>query len=341
MVSLARNNIQQLGDKNEWKTMEDDKEEDTFAKEVEMLENPYGTKNLLGSGMYAATYKEVPGNPAKNNHKVVAVKKFFHNDDFNLRTLHNERTILEKLRGHEHIVTFYFHSNVFLYMEFLGEQNLRTWWEHNTYYAPSRDTVGIEVEWMNQTLLHILRGLCSALVFLKENGIVHFDIKSDNIMLRNNDPACPVLIDFGRSYEMAGAIVHDQYWGEDGPPCGAYCCQPPEILNIIYRHARRRPPASITFNNTVDVYCTGVLMFNLFCDEYPNGFFVSETKCIVPLLEKISKRDWASNKTFANNMELCRIVTPMLSENYLQRPDAQDVLVQVELLLAAKKTAVC
>ncbi len=313
--------------------------DDTFSEDVEMLGNPHGKKNLLGSGTYAATYKEeIPYNMRGQNAfnlataGVVAVKKFFPDDDgndFNIRTLHNERKILEKLVGHKHVVTFYSHANNFLYMEYLGEQNLNDWWDD-----------GQPMDWKNHTLLQILRGLSSALVFLTENDIIHFDIKADNIMLKNNDPAFPVLIDFGRSYEMSGAIVHDQDWGTDGPPCGAYCCQPPEILKIVDRHYHRRPPMwDNAFNNTVDVYCTGVLVFRLFCDKYPNGFFPSNGEYALPLLEKTSKRGWASNEKFAK-MELRGIATQMLSENYMQRSSAQDVLAHVDLLFAATGTVV-
>ena len=65
-----------------------------------------------------------------------------------------------------------------IYMEYLGEQNLNDWWDD-----------GQPMDWKNHTLLQILRGLSSALVFLTENDIIHFDIKADNIMLKNNDPA--------------------------------------------------------------------------------------------------------------------------------------------------------
>jgi len=300
---------------------------DTFDEDVEKLKNPYGTENLLGSGTYAATYKCVVGED------VMAVKKFFLNKEnekdrnFSWRVLGNERTILASFQPHDNIVNFYRCEDNFLYMEFLGDQHMGTWWR--THKEHNSDA------WRNETLKQILRCLCSALIFLKENGVIHFDIKEDNIVLRNNDPSRAVLIDFGRSVQMDGDCIYDQIWDTDGPPCGAYCCQPPEILNILFRYSHRRPPMINSFDTAVDIYSVGVLLFYKFCDEYPNGFFISESRYIAPLLQNVSKREWASNETFAR-MEMRRIVTYMLLENHYERPDAQEILTRLTLLTASK-----
>jgi serine/threonine protein kinase/CheY-like chemotaxis protein len=45
----------------------------------------------------------------------------------------------------------------------------------------------------------LTQGLLDALVTLRASGIVHRDLKPSNIMLRENDPRQPVLIDFGLS----------------------------------------------------------------------------------------------------------------------------------------------
>ena len=54
---------------------------DSFERDVKMLDNPYGTKNLLGFGTYAATYKQDTNSLQKiempSDISVVAIKKFF------------------------------------------------------------------------------------------------------------------------------------------------------------------------------------------------------------------------------------------------------------------------
>lgn len=305
---------------------------DSFERDVKMLDNPYGTKDLLGFGTYAATYKQDTNSLQKieipSNISVVAIKKFFpdeENDDYNARTLAKERAILETVRGYPGVVTYYNSMGNFLYMEYLGDNNLSRWWNRS-------DTLANK----NLALIKLLQGLSSALVFLRERGVIHFDIKADNVMLRENDPGHPVLIDFGRSIQASGP-VEDQDWGADGPPCGAYCCQPPEILHLISRHYNRRPPTHCTFDARVDVYCTAVMIYHLFCDEYPNGFYVSEVTSVLPLLENIAQREWVSNAVFSKmDPKLRDVVGHMLTENHLYRPEPETVLASADFLLASR-----
>jgi len=84
---------------------------------------------------------------------------------------------------------------------------------------------------------------------LHENGMCHFDIKPENIVLRNNNPELPVLIDFEFAH-------HDRAWKLDktyaidihrskGTP--GYCA--PEVLE----HAFGGPPS--------DVWSFGIVLF--------------------------------------------------------------------------------
>ena len=71
--------------------------------------------------------------------------------------------------------------------DFIEGPTLRRWREKQTYVALPTAIKAV------RKLLTILR-VCHA------NGVVHRDIKPNNIILADGDPSCPVLLDFGLSY---------------------------------------------------------------------------------------------------------------------------------------------
>ncbi|MEL7354915.1 MAG: serine/threonine-protein kinase, partial [Cyanobacteria bacterium J06560_5] len=57
-----------------------------------------------------------------------------------------------------------------------------------------------------QTVIEMLTGLLNAIAFIHSKGIVHRDIKPDNIILRSQNNQ-PVLIDFGAVKETMNTVI--------------------------------------------------------------------------------------------------------------------------------------
>lgn len=279
--------------------------------------------NLVGEGVWGKIFKKPFADGG-----IIAVKEFKMDDDDNEYVQHvmsNEMYILQKLNNdvHPNIINVKWFSTYSYGMEYI-ECDLKHWW--------------LKQEDKNIALRQILKTISSALVFLKENKIVHMDIKYDNVMVRNN--AC-VLIDFGCSVQMEhGDRIYDQEWWI--PPCGAFCCAPPEILQIVLQYQRRQDRQHIGmttninpdlyFSYSVDMYCLGVLMYYLYCGDYPHGFSLSlfgpKTEGIVKkLLLNISLCNWKENSMFQSmDMNLQKHIESMLSANLNERPEPENFL---------------
>ncbi len=286
-----------------------------FSKDVASL----CSDDLVGEGVWGKIFKKTNADG-----EIVAVKEFKmedEDDEYFQHVMCNEMSILQKLNNdvHPNIINVKWFSTYSYGMEYI-ECDLKHWW-------PKQKN-------KNLALMQVLKTISSALVFLKENKIVHMDIKYDNVMVRNN--AC-VLIDFGCSVQMDRDKIYDQEW--DIPPCGAFCCAPPEILQIVLQYQRRQDRQhlgmttninpDLYFSYSVDIYCLGVLIYYLYCGDYPHGFtksyFGPKTERIVKLLlHNISLCKWKENVEFQTmNTTLQKNIESMLSANSNERPEPE------------------
>ena len=289
-----------------------------FSKDVASL----CSYNLIGEGVWGKIFKcqDADG-------EIIAVKKFKKEDDDDEYVQHvisNEMSILQNLNRdvkHTNIINVKWFSLNSYGMEYI-DCNLKQWWQKQ--------------EDKNEAIMQIIKTLSSALVFLKKNKIVHMDIKYDNVMIRNN--AC-VLIDFGCSVQLQdGDKMYDQEWWI--PPCGAFCCAPPEILQIVLQYQRRQNRKHLDmitninpelyFSYSVDMYCLGVLIYFLYCGEYPHGFtksyFNEKTEGIVKqLLHNISLCIYERNAVFQSmGAKIQEYIQSMLNANLNERPVPED-----------------
>jgi serine/threonine protein kinase, bacterial len=170
-----------------------------------LLNNRYRVIQTLGSGGFGDTFlaedTQMPSQrrcvvkqlkPIQNNAQIYQLVK---------ERFQREAAILEELGGnHEQIPTLYayFSSEDKFYL-------VQEWVEGETLTTAIQQR-GLFSEF---TVREILLSLLPVLDFVHSRGIVHRDIKPDNIIIRNRDQK-PVLIDFGAVRETMGTAVNSQ-----------------------------------------------------------------------------------------------------------------------------------
>lgn len=119
-------------------------------------------------------------------------------------------------------------------------------------------------------VIHILLGVIDAVVAAHAAGIVHRDLKLENIFLVDNrdDPGAPhvKILDWG----IAKDVVHDVRHTDEGTLVGT-----PEYVSPEQVRGKRATPQS-------DVYSLGVMAYELFVQEPP---FMAETAAEILMMQ--------------------------------------------------------
>ncbi|XP_064417992.1 serine/threonine-protein kinase 33-like [Latimeria chalumnae] len=107
---------------------------------------------------------------------------------------------------------------------------------------------------------HIILSLAGAVAYLHKNGIVHRDLKLENILVKSNDSNDDTelklnikVTDFGLSVVKGG--FGSESWLQD--PCGTPLYMAPEIVN------------NYDYSQQCDIWSTGVIMYTLLCGHSP------------------------------------------------------------------------
>ncbi|WP_448380728.1 protein kinase domain-containing protein [Gloeomargarita sp.] len=157
----------------------------------EKLAGRYQVVKILGSGGFGTTYlaqdTQRPGQPAC----VVKHLKPDNRDEFVVTTarrlFNSEAEILEKLGKHDQIPALlaYFEENgeFYLVQEFIEGH-------------PLSQEIQRGAPWPQEKVVKMLADVLGTLEFVHRNGVIHRDIKPDNLIRRKSDGKL-VLIDFG------------------------------------------------------------------------------------------------------------------------------------------------
>jgi hypothetical protein len=117
-----------------------------------------------------------------------------------------------------------------------------------------------------QRILTIVRRLCTTLVYLHGKGVVHRDLKPDNVIVRRGD--WPVLVDFGLSLRFAGTLGRETLEIDAGTK-GTPAYMAPEQLRGEFVDAR------------AGLYAPGCLLYGLLTGRPP---FESVAEVLDPAL---------------------------------------------------------
>ncbi len=118
----------------------------------------------------------------------------------------------------------------------------------------------------NETKLFFLFMVIVALRFLRDNSIVHIDLKPENLLMKIvGDGKQSVhylikLIDFGESYSSKIDMLSGIFFIDSGNSGRGFTIPyaPPELLSKSKR-----------FDEKTDVYSFGVIMFKLMFNHFP------------------------------------------------------------------------
>ncbi|MBE9231772.1 protein kinase [Cuspidothrix issatschenkoi LEGE 03284] len=166
-----------------------------------LLDHRYQVIRILSNGGFGQTYiaqdTRRPGNPicmVKHLKPANSDSNFFATAK---RLFHNEAETLEKLSNHDQIprLLAYFDENqeFFLVQEFIDGHTL------NEELIPGQP-------WSETQVMQMLLDILSILEFVHEEGVIHRDIKPNNIIRRASDYKL-VLVDFGAVKQLRSSLV--------------------------------------------------------------------------------------------------------------------------------------
>ncbi|KAB8315005.1 serine/threonine protein kinase [Tolypothrix campylonemoides VB511288] len=170
-----------------------------------LLSERYRIISVLGSGGFCDTFlaedTQMPSGRRCVIKQLKPVNNDFQVDELVQKRFQREAAILEELGGASNqIPTLYAYfqtaGQFYLVQEWIDGENLAQKVQHSGCLSESE-------------VVSILISLLDVLEYIHSKGIIHRDIKPDNIMLRSSDNK-PVLIDFGAVRETMGIVVNTQ-----------------------------------------------------------------------------------------------------------------------------------
>lgn len=152
--------------------------------------------------------------------------------------------------------------------------------------------------------IRIIKQVVSAVLYCHINGIVHRDIKSDNILFLNQDINSPVkLIDFGISVKFEKDTKLKE-------KTGTVLYIAPEVISGSY-------------DEKCDIWSCGVLMYMMLCGVPPfNG------KSRKEVMEKVKRGQFSFSSKIWNviSSEAKNLISQMLTLDPESRPSCREVL---------------
>ncbi len=212
------------------------------------IEDDYIIGDILGEGGYGKVHAAISRKSGKRCAVKAINKGRIAHDEFSqevdaLRTIH-------LLGGHKNIAAvesmYENDKNFFLVEEFVAGGEMFQHLVNNGAYSEA-------------TAAELLRSLARGLHFLHCNGIVHADVKPENVLLSSWDDAKAdvKLVDFGCS----GKVGH-----VSGRPVGGTACYwPPEVIT----HYQMNSGNGLELATETDMWAAGIVLFIMLTGAHP------------------------------------------------------------------------
>jgi serine/threonine protein kinase len=202
------------------------------------FETKFTMHEMLGKGSCSPVYRIVHNETKISFACKVFKKSNLMDSSLSLKGLINEINILQTVKNHPNI----------LYLEEIHEC------EKNVYliteYIQGKKIFQNRLSYKLHEICNIVESLLSALVFLKSKGILHRDIKPDNLLLKYKDKSLSLnevkIIDFGLATFISD---QDHIYNK----CGTVGYIAPEILNSSN---------NCKLTVAADMYSLGIVLYN-------------------------------------------------------------------------------
>jgi CHASE2 domain-containing sensor protein len=282
-----------------------------------LLNNRYKIIESLGSGGFSNTYLaqdiQRPGNPVcvvkhmrpanQNSEYISVLRRLFNNEAYILETLGKHPQIPYLLAFFEENQQFY------LVQEFIDGH-------------PLSDELAPGVPRSRAEVMNILKEVLQVLVFVHSYGVIHRDVKPNNLMRRKTD-AHIVLIDFG-AVKQVQSQMQPQELENQTIAIGTPAYAPGEQMSGMPR-----------LNS--DIYSLGIIVIQALTGVNPKVFRrdVNTGAVIIPIASETGEQIWKYWWELADTTEVVtRVVDKMVHLDFTQRyQSATELLNIVETLI--------
>lgn len=205
-----------------------------------LQDNGYEKIQEVGVGTYA---KVITAYSAKERN-IVAIKiisKLTTSTTFKRKFLHREIDVVRGL-NHPNIIKYYRSiettHRIYIIMEYAKNGSLLDMVRRENYFSEAKAR-------------HVYHQLIDALEYIHSRGIVHRDIKCENILFDDNDVLKIIDFGFASCYKESRRAMSETYCGSR-----AYCC--PELL-------KQKPYQP----HSADIWASGVVLFAMVYGKLP------------------------------------------------------------------------
>lgn len=267
-----------------------------------LIADRFRLTRLLGQGGYGAVYEALHEDSRRR-----AAVKLMHRlvcADADARArMRREAQILSSL-AHPHIVKLQDYGHTpegipYLVLDYLEGDTLAAVLAQIGKLPPGR-------------AVDIAQQIAEALVFLHERGVLHRDLKAENVMLqlRDGQPDHVTLVDFG-----VAKVLDAPALTRAGRQPGTLLYMPPEAFSAV-------PPGP-----AADLYALGVLLHQLLCGSAP---FAQSGMALLLAKEQEVATPSQRDESLAIPAALDQLCRRLLSHDPAQRPTSTEVVAELQ-----------
>jgi ligand-binding sensor domain-containing protein/tRNA A-37 threonylcarbamoyl transferase component Bud32 len=268
-----------------------------FWKKQKLVGN-YKLLDKIGSGGMGTVYKAENRTDKTQMVAIKVLKEELFEDESSRKRFKQEAVIVDQL-DHPNIVRVFERGqskhSMFIAMELLEGRTLT-------------DKINKENRLDVLEGLHIMIQVTDAIAKIHSKGIIHRDMKPDNVMLvgKGNDPNFVKLLDFGLA-----RMQHQTRLTQSGMVIGTINYMAPEQIS------------GSGFSGATDVYSMGVMFYEMMTGEKP---FVGETT--IDIMKQIIDKTPIDPMRFRFELpaELNDLILRMVEKESEDRPEVEDVL---------------